>query len=118
MTSPDPTTDGAAAPPDPVVSALAAVTGSLAGGGEERPGQVTMAQAVAKAIADAVRLGKPPSLTRTHRVVCGGLALTLMATIGAPLAYNRPDPYLPDLLVCRPEFADQLLAALAGDARG
>ncbi|MGB3159326.1 MAG: DEAD/DEAH box helicase, partial [Candidatus Microthrix parvicella] len=52
MTSPDPTTDGAAAPPDPVVSALAAVTGSLAGGGEERPGQVTMAQAVAKAIAD------------------------------------------------------------------
>ncbi|WP_425590977.1 DEAD/DEAH box helicase, partial [Candidatus Neomicrothrix sp.] len=35
-----------------MVSALAAVTGSLAGGGEERPGQVTMAQAVAKAIAD------------------------------------------------------------------
>ena len=52
MTAPDPTTDGAAAPPDPVVSALAAVTGSLAGGGEERPGQVTMAQAVAKATAD------------------------------------------------------------------
>lgn len=39
-------------PPDPVVGALAAVTRSLAGGGEERPGQVAMAQAVAKAIAD------------------------------------------------------------------
>ena len=52
MTAPDPTTDGATAPPDPVASALAAVTGSLVGGGEERPGQVTMAQAVAKAIAD------------------------------------------------------------------
>ncbi len=25
---------------------------------------------------------------------------------GSPLAYNRPDPYLPDLLVCRPEYAD------------
>ncbi|MGZ6793374.1 MAG: 3'(2'),5'-bisphosphate nucleotidase CysQ [Mycobacteriales bacterium] len=24
---------------------------------------------------------------------------------GSPLVYNRPDPYLPDLLVCRPEYA-------------
>ena len=32
---------------------------------------------------------------------------------GAPLRYNQPDPWLPDLLVCRPELADQLLAALA-----
>ena len=37
---------------------------------------------------------------------------------GSPLRYNQPDPYLPDLLVCRPEFADQLLAALAVAARG
>lgn len=37
---------------------------------------------------DAVRLGRPPSLTRTHRVACGGLALTLMGTVGAPLAYG------------------------------
>jgi 3'(2'), 5'-bisphosphate nucleotidase len=29
---------------------------------------------------------------------------------GSPLRYNRPDPYLPDLLVCRPELADPLLA--------
>jgi 3'(2'), 5'-bisphosphate nucleotidase len=32
---------------------------------------------------------------------------------GAPLVYNRPDPYLPDLLVCRPELAAHVLAALA-----
>ncbi|MHB8693871.1 MAG: 3'(2'),5'-bisphosphate nucleotidase CysQ [Solirubrobacteraceae bacterium] len=32
---------------------------------------------------------------------------------GSPLHYNRPDPLLPDLLICRPEFADQLLSALA-----
>jgi len=31
---------------------------------------------------------------------------------GSPLRYNQPDPYLPDLLVCRPELADRLLAAL------
>ncbi len=32
---------------------------------------------------------------------------------GAPLVYNRPDPYLPDLLVCRPELAEQVLAIVA-----
>ncbi len=32
---------------------------------------------------------------------------------GSPLRYNRPDPYLPDLLVCRPELADSSLDALA-----
>ena len=26
---------------------------------------------------------------------------------GAPLRYNQPDPYLPDLLVCRPELAER-----------
>lgn len=33
---------------------------------------------------------------------------------GAPLVYNNADPYLPDLLVCRPELVDATLAALAG----
>src|SRR3712207_6879102 len=28
---------------------------------------------------------------------------------GSPLRYNRPDPYLPDLLICRPELADAAL---------
>ncbi|HEX4490736.1 MAG TPA: 3'(2'),5'-bisphosphate nucleotidase CysQ [Acidimicrobiia bacterium] len=32
---------------------------------------------------------------------------------GSPLVYNQPDPYLPDLLVCRPELAETVLAALA-----
>ena len=29
---------------------------------------------------------------------------------GSPLQYNRPDPLLPDLLVCRPEYAEAVLA--------
>lgn len=29
---------------------------------------------------------------------------------GSPLVYNRPDPRLPDLVVCRPELAAQILA--------
>ena len=32
---------------------------------------------------------------------------------GTPLRYNRPDPYLPDLVVCRPDVAEELLAVLA-----
>jgi 3'(2'), 5'-bisphosphate nucleotidase len=31
---------------------------------------------------------------------------------GSPLVYNERDPWLPDLLVCRPELADRVLAAL------
>ena len=31
---------------------------------------------------------------------------------GSPLSYNRSDPLLPDLLVCRPEYADAVLTAL------
>ncbi len=31
---------------------------------------------------------------------------------GAPLVYNRPDSWLPDLLICRPELAERVLAAL------
>ncbi len=32
---------------------------------------------------------------------------------GSPLRYNAPDPYLPDLLICRPGLAGDLLAAVA-----
>jgi 3'(2'), 5'-bisphosphate nucleotidase len=31
---------------------------------------------------------------------------------GSPLIYNRPDPYLPDFLMCRSELADTLLDAI------
>jgi 3'(2'), 5'-bisphosphate nucleotidase len=30
---------------------------------------------------------------------------------GTPLVYNQADPYLPDLLICRPELAEAVLAA-------
>ncbi|MFM7253865.1 MAG: 3'(2'),5'-bisphosphate nucleotidase CysQ [Ilumatobacteraceae bacterium] len=31
---------------------------------------------------------------------------------GSPMAYNHADPWLPDLIVCRPEFADDALSSL------
>jgi 3'(2'), 5'-bisphosphate nucleotidase len=35
---------------------------------------------------------------------------------GSPLRYNEPDPWLPDLLVCRPELAETILTAVAAGA--
>ncbi|MFM5883821.1 MAG: 3'(2'),5'-bisphosphate nucleotidase CysQ [Novosphingobium sp.] len=32
---------------------------------------------------------------------------------GSPMRYNNPDPYLPDLLICRQEWARPVLAAVA-----
>ena len=31
---------------------------------------------------------------------------------GSPLRYNQPDPWLPDLLICRPDLAEPVLKAL------
>jgi 3'(2'), 5'-bisphosphate nucleotidase len=33
---------------------------------------------------------------------------------GSPMVYNRRDPWLPDLLICRPELAERVLTALWG----
>lgn len=32
---------------------------------------------------------------------------------GSPVRYNNPDPYLPDLLICRAELVPQIMSALA-----
>jgi 3'(2'), 5'-bisphosphate nucleotidase len=32
---------------------------------------------------------------------------------GSALRYNKPEPYLPDLVVCRPELAEAILTAIA-----
>jgi len=37
---------------------------------------------------------------------------------GSPLTYNNEHPYLPDLLICRPELADDLLTAIATATSG
>jgi len=36
---------------------------------------------------------------------------------GSPLRYNQPDPWLPDLVVCRAELAPAVLAAIATASR-
>jgi 3'(2'), 5'-bisphosphate nucleotidase len=49
----------------------------------------------------------PVAVARAHGLHCSRLD-------GSPLRYNRGDPRLPDLLVCRPELADEVLATIAG----
>lgn len=50
---------------------------------------------------------------------CAPAAVALAAGLhatrldGSPLRYNNADPYLPDLVICRPELADDVLTAVA-----
>ena len=44
--------------------------------------------------------------------VARAAGLTTCRLDGSPLVYNEPDPWLPDLIVCRPELAGRILAAL------
>jgi 3'(2'), 5'-bisphosphate nucleotidase len=45
----------------------------------------------------------PVAVAMAHGLHCSRLD-------GAPLAYNRADTYIPDLLICRPEHAGRILA--------
>jgi 3'(2'), 5'-bisphosphate nucleotidase len=44
--------------------------------------------------------------------VARAAGLTACRLDGSPLVYNDPDPWLPDLVVCRPELAAPILAAV------
>jgi len=44
--------------------------------------------------------------------VARAAGLTTCRLDGSPLVYNDPDPWLPDLIVCRPELAERILDAV------
>ena len=46
--------------------------------------------------------------------VAASVGLHVSRIDGSPLTYNHPDPYLPDLLICRRELAAATLAVVAG----
>ncbi len=52
------------------------------------------------------------------RAWCGPQGCTRRGLDGSPLIYNRRDPYLPDLLMCRPELAEVLLTGIRSVIRG
>jgi 3'(2'), 5'-bisphosphate nucleotidase len=45
-------------------------------------------------------------------VVAARAGLHVSRADGSPMTYNHPDPWLPDLLICRPEYADVSLQAI------
>jgi len=48
----------------------------------------------------------PVAVARAHGLHCSRID-------GSPLVYNQKDTYLPDLLICRPEWAEKVLALVA-----
>ena len=48
--------------------------------------------------------------------VARAAGLTACRLDGSPLVYNTPEPWLPDLIVCRPELAEPILAAVRSSA--
>ena len=49
----------------------------------------------------------PVAVARAHGLHCSRID-------GSPLRYNQADTYLPDLLICRPEYAEQVLKLVGG----
>jgi ATP-dependent DNA helicase DinG len=89
--------------PDPVTSALRAVTGDLPGGGEEREGQEEMARAVARAVAEGRHLvvqagtGTGKSLAYLVPAALGG-GPTVVATATKALQDQLAEKDLPALV--------------------
>lgn len=48
----------------------------------------------------------PVAVAQAHGLHCSRID-------GSPLVYNQPDTYMPDLLICRPEWAERVLAEVA-----
>lgn len=53
----------------------------------------------------------PVAVAQAHGLHCSRID-------GSPLVYNRADTYMPDLLICRSEWADRVLEAVAGLTHG
>ena len=49
----------------------------------------------------------PVAVAQAHGLHCSRID-------GSPMVYNRQDTYMPDLLICRPEYADEVLKLVAG----
>jgi 3'(2'), 5'-bisphosphate nucleotidase len=48
----------------------------------------------------------PVAVAKAHGLHCSRID-------GSPLVYNNTDTYLPDLLICRPKWAEQVLKIVA-----
>ncbi|MBA2390935.1 MAG: 3'(2'),5'-bisphosphate nucleotidase CysQ [Geodermatophilaceae bacterium] len=89
----------------------------------ERLGAVTVPMGSAGAKAMSVVRGESEAYLHTGGqyewdsaapvAVAAAAGLHTSRVDGSPLTYNNEDPYLPDLLICRPELAARMLEAVA-----
>lgn len=98
-------------PPAEAARAAAALGAELVGMGSA--GAKTMAVVRGEAHAYVHAGGQYEWDSAAPVAVAAACGLHVSRLDGSPLIYNRADPYLPDLLVCRPELAQALLAAVA-----
>ena len=101
---------------------------ALAGRLAELLGGVTVPMGSAGAKAMAVVLGEADVYVHAGGqyewdsaapvAVAASAGLHVSRVDGSDLVYNRPDPWLPDVLVCRAESAREVLGALARAAEG
>ena len=57
-------------------------------------------------------LGVHLIVASVEEAIARAAGLTACRLDGSPLVYNADDPWLPDLVVCRPELAEPILAAV------
>ena len=97
-------------PPEQAERAAAALGARLVGMGSA--GAKTMAVVRGEAQAYVHAGGQFEWDSCAPAAVAAAAGLHVSRLDGSPLIYNRSDPYLPDIVVCRPEVRDRLLAAL------
>jgi 3'(2'), 5'-bisphosphate nucleotidase len=96
-------------PPEEADRVAAALGGELVPLGSA--GAKTMAVVLGEAEAYVHAGGQYEWDSAAPVAVAAAAGLHVSRLDGSELTYNHPDPYLPDLLVCRPELADTILDA-------
>lgn len=97
-------------PPEVATRAAEALGGELVAMGSA--GAKTMAVVRGEAHAYVHAGGQYEWDSAAPAAVAQAAGLHVSRLDGSPLLYNRRDTYLPDLVVCRPELKDRLLAAV------
>ncbi|MBV9509500.1 MAG: 3'(2'),5'-bisphosphate nucleotidase CysQ [Caulobacteraceae bacterium] len=99
-------------PPAEAEAVAAALGGSLQGMGSA--GAKAMAVLRGEALAYVHSGGQYEWDSCAPACVAAAHGLHVSRLDGAPLRYNQSDPYMPDLIICRPDVAEDVLKACAG----
>jgi len=98
-------------PPPAAERAAAALSADLIGMGSAGAKTMAVVRGEAQAYVHAGGQYEWDSCAPVAIATAAGLHVSRLD--GSPMIYNRANPYMPDLIVCRTELRDRLLAALA-----